>query len=136
MLGQLFFLVLLGATCAGGQNPQATIQVDPSAITGKISPYFFGQFIEHEHNTIQGGLWAELLRDRKFEQGDVDGDGVSNGWVPEERVEDRYWELKNGRGPNSRYFIDREEPYGGPACQGIELSGPSIHHAGIYQIGL
>src|SRR5712692_7760679 len=102
--GQLFLFALLGAACASGQNSRATIEVDPAVITGKISPYFFGQFIEHEHNTIQGGLWAELLRDRKFEQGDLDGDGVSNGWVPEERVEDRYWELKNGRGPNVRYF--------------------------------
>ncbi len=125
---------LLGA--ARAQNPSATIQVDPAAVTGHISPYFFGQFIEHEHNTIQGGLWAELLRDRKFEQGDVDGDGVSNGWVPDERVQDRYWELQNGRGPNVRYFIDREERYGGAASQGIELTEPGIHHAGVYQIGL
>jgi hypothetical protein len=61
---------------------------------------FFGQFIEHEHNTIQGGLWAELLRDRKFEEGDADGDGVSNGWVPQERILDQYWQLSNGRGSN------------------------------------
>ena len=65
----------------------ATIDVDTNRITGKVSPYVFGQNIEHEHGTISGGeqnqddahgmhsggLWAEMLRDRKFEEGDNDG---------------------------------------------------------------
>src|SRR5260370_31416069 len=107
--GQLFLLAVFGTACARGQNPQATIEVDPAAVTGHISPYFFGQFIEHEHNTIQGGLWAELLRDRKFEQGDGDGDGVSNGWVPDEPVHDAYWTLQNHRGPTVPCLIDLHE---------------------------
>jgi len=114
----------------------ATIEVDPQIVTGRVSPYFFGQFIEHEHNTIQGGLWAELLHDRKFEQGDDDGDGVSNGWVPEERIQDRYWEIQYGAGVNARYFIDHQDYYGGGASQAIELHGPGSHHASVYQIGL
>ncbi|MFM7321652.1 MAG: hypothetical protein ACKO5K_09035, partial [Armatimonadota bacterium] len=44
--------------------PQATIggplQVDP------ISPYIYSQFIEHLGRCIQGGIWAEMLEDRKF----------------------------------------------------------------------
>lgn len=31
-----------------------------------ISKYIYGQFIEHMGRAIQGGLWAELLDDRKF----------------------------------------------------------------------
>ena len=118
------------------QSSAAHIEVDAQDITGSISPYFFGQFIEHEHNTIQGGLWAELLRDRKFEEGDADGDGVSNGWVPEERIQDRYWELNHGKGPDVRYFLDRKQYYGGGESQAVELRGPGSHKKSIYQIGL
>jgi len=140
-LALLIFGVLLTiAGCKSNTTPgdlnAANIEVDAQNITGSISPYFFGQFIEHEHNTIQGGLWAELLRDRKFEEGDADGDGVSNGWVPEERIQDRYWELKNGTGPNVHYFLDHKQYYGGGASQAIELVGPGSHNKSIYQIGL
>jgi alpha-N-arabinofuranosidase len=31
-----------------------------------ISPYIYGQFIEHLGRCIYGGLWAEMLEDRKF----------------------------------------------------------------------
>jgi alpha-L-arabinofuranosidase len=114
----------------------AQIEVDAKDITGSISPYFFGQFIDHEHNTILGGLWAELLRDRKFEEGDADGDGVSNGWVPQERILDQYWQLSNGRGQNVRYFLDHTQYYGGGESQGIALHGPGSQKKSIYQIGL
>ena len=50
--------------------------------------------MEHEHNTIDNGLLAELLQDRKFDEGDRDGNGVSAGWLPEERIQNRYWELR------------------------------------------
>ncbi len=31
-----------------------------------ISPYIYGQFIEHLGRCIYGGIWAEMLEDRKF----------------------------------------------------------------------
>lgn len=132
--GLVLYLALIPCLTAQAGH-QATIVTDASRMAGVVHPFIFGQFIEHEYNTIEGGLWAEMLHDRKFEQGDKDRDGVSDGWVPEERITNRYWELVNGRGPSVRYFIDRQEFYGGGASQGIELSG-SGHHAGIYQIRL
>ena len=126
----------------------ASIAVDAAKSTGKVSPYLFGQNIEHEHGTISGGeqnlgnahglhsggLWAEMLRDRKFEEGDLDGNGVASAWVPEERITNHYWELIEGRGKNDRYWLDHQEYYGGGASQAIEVYGSS--HASIYQIGL
>ncbi|MGA2074757.1 MAG: alpha-L-arabinofuranosidase C-terminal domain-containing protein [Terriglobia bacterium] len=77
-----------------------------------------------------------MLRDRKFEQGDVDKDGVADDWVPEEFVTDNYWELTNGRSATHRYFIDQGEFYGGGASQAIELYGPGPTHTSIFQTGL
>ena len=40
-----------------------------------ISPYIYGQFIEHLGRCIYGGIWAEMLEDRKFYfPGPADGD--------------------------------------------------------------
>ena len=40
--------------------------VDASAVGTGISPWIYGQFIEHLGRCIYGGLWAEMLEDRKF----------------------------------------------------------------------
>ena len=127
----------LGAPKAiAAQAGHAAIAIDARQVTGRVSPLLFGHFIEHEHNTIQDGLWAELLHDRKFEQGDKNHDGVSDGWEPEARIADRYWQLVEGQGPNVRYFVDRQEYYGGGASQAIELYGSDSNQASVYQIGL
>ncbi|HUJ21408.1 MAG TPA: hypothetical protein VLX58_07810, partial [Bryobacteraceae bacterium] len=144
-------VVLAGAVRKpSAKQDSATIEVDVSKPVGTISKYLFGQNVEHEHGAISGGeqnmilehgfhtggLWAEMLRDRKFEEGDLNGDGVADGWVPEERVANRYEELVDGRGPNCRYRIDHAEYYGGGASQAMEVYGDSSSHASIYQVGL
>jgi alpha-N-arabinofuranosidase len=45
-------------------KPQATI--DAGALRTPISKYVYGQFIEHLGRCIYGGIWAEMLEDRKF----------------------------------------------------------------------
>lgn len=138
------------ASAKAAPNDVASIEVEAARVTGTVSPYIFGQNIEHEHGTISGGeqnlgnahglhsggLWAEMLRDRKFEEGDLNGDGVANAWVPEERITNHYWELVGGRGRKDRYWIDHQEYYGGGASQAIELQEDGPNHASIYQIGL
>lgn len=48
--------------------PAASIEVKVNAAkTGApINPYIYGQFIEHLGRCIYGGIWAEMLEDRKF----------------------------------------------------------------------
>jgi alpha-N-arabinofuranosidase len=43
-----------------------TLSVDTARTREPISPYVYGQFIEHLGRCIYGGLWAEMLEDRKF----------------------------------------------------------------------
>jgi len=45
-------------------NPTAVI--DGSKTFEPISPYIYSQFIEHMGRCIYGGIWAEMLEDRKF----------------------------------------------------------------------
>lgn len=43
-----------------------TLVLDPAAAGPEISPRIYGQFIEHLDRCIYGGVWAEMLGDRKF----------------------------------------------------------------------
>ncbi len=43
-----------------------SIIVDTEETGAPISKYIYGQFIEHLGRCIYGGIWAEMIRDRKF----------------------------------------------------------------------
>jgi alpha-N-arabinofuranosidase len=48
----------------GGEPIQVTI--DATRPGAPINPFIYGQFIEHLGRCIYGGIWAEMLEDRKF----------------------------------------------------------------------
>lgn len=45
-------------------NPSVTVNLSERG--PEMSEYIYGQFIEHMGNSIYGGIWAEMLQDRKF----------------------------------------------------------------------
>jgi alpha-N-arabinofuranosidase len=59
-------LVPLVTTSAPAEPLETSLTVDATATREPISPYVYGQFIEHLGRCIYGGLWAEMLEDRKF----------------------------------------------------------------------
>src|SRR5688572_29533795 len=69
----------------------ASIVIDARKTENAISPLLYGQFIEFMYEGIKGGLHAELIRDRDFEQ------------PPNSLGLPRYWE---------RYPDDRNDDYG------------------------
>jgi len=44
----------------------AKLQLDTAKTGASINPFIYGQFIEHLGRCIYGGIWAEMLEDRKF----------------------------------------------------------------------
>jgi len=48
------------------QSLEPKVSIDLEAQKEPMSPYIYGQFIEHMGKSIYGGLWAEMLTDRKF----------------------------------------------------------------------
>lgn len=42
------------------------VSIDASKTGVPINPFIYGQFIEHMGRCIYGGIWAEMLEDRKF----------------------------------------------------------------------
>ena len=63
----LTLCVQAGESNAPAPKPAvADVSVDASKVREPISPYVYGQFIEHLGRCIYGGIWAEMLEDRKF----------------------------------------------------------------------
>jgi alpha-N-arabinofuranosidase len=75
MKGQLPALLTVAAVVSfggrhiGAEPPQAQrgqVTIDAGRTGEPISKYVYGQFIEHLGRCIYGGIWAEMLEDRKF----------------------------------------------------------------------
>jgi len=49
-----------------GEDGKPSIVIDATQKGQPISKYIYGQFIEHLGRCIYGGIWAEMLEDRKF----------------------------------------------------------------------
>jgi alpha-N-arabinofuranosidase len=63
ILGAILAIPLFGASAWGST---VDIEIDTTKASEPISPYIYGQFIEHLGRCIYDGLWAEMLEDRKF----------------------------------------------------------------------
>ncbi len=48
------------------KTTKLSVTIDASKTGEPISKYIYGQFIEHLGRCIYGGIWAEMLEDRKF----------------------------------------------------------------------
>jgi alpha-L-arabinofuranosidase len=46
--------------------PAPSISIDAGKVGAPINKFIYGQFIEHMGRCIYGGIWAEMLEDRKF----------------------------------------------------------------------
>lgn len=63
-------VVVATAAFSRAQTPPATqtvtATVDAAKLGAPISPYLYGQFVEHAGNMVYRSMWSELLDDRKF----------------------------------------------------------------------
>ena len=70
-LPTLFCAILSASIASPAQDQPAAIEptiitIDASQTGPAINPHIYGQFIEHLGRSIYGGIWAEMLEDRKF----------------------------------------------------------------------
>ena len=63
-VGGALTAVVVSVACLRASNVE--LSVDPARTGPAISPYIYGQFIEHLGRCIHDGVWAEKLIDRKF----------------------------------------------------------------------
>lgn len=61
-------LALLICSLTAASSQTATLKIDANKIENAISPLLYGQFAEFMYQDIKGGLFAELIRDRGFDE--------------------------------------------------------------------
>lgn len=68
---------------------RASISIDARKVENRISPLLYGQFLEFMYEGIKGGLHAELIRNRSFEE-PANVIGLSRNWerYPDDRNDD------------------------------------------------
>jgi alpha-N-arabinofuranosidase len=85
-LSCLCITLLLASTVA---SQTASITIDTRKVENRISPLLYGQFMEFMFEGIKGGLHAELIRNRSFEES-PNIIGLSREWdrYPDDRNDD------------------------------------------------
>jgi len=99
-------------------KPEITISTGEGAEGAPISKYIYGQFIEHLGRCIYGGIWAEMLEDRKFYY------PVGHGESPWTAI-----------GPEGTVTMNETDPFVGAHTPEITL-GAGTQSAGLVQGGL
>jgi len=84
----LVMAVIAQPHLAAGQT-KASITIDARKVENRISPLLYGQFLEFMYEGIKGGLYAELIRNRSFEE-PANVIGLSRNWerYPDDRNDD------------------------------------------------
>jgi alpha-L-arabinofuranosidase len=82
-------LVACAPFLVGAAPDEARIVVDAAKVEGRIEERLYGHFIEYMYEGVKGGLSAELLRDRGFEE-TPNAIGLSRYWerYPDDRNDD------------------------------------------------
>ncbi len=89
----LCVLCILTIFCAQNVPAQtrqtASITIDAGKVENRISPLLYGQFLEFMFEGVKGGLQAELIRNRSFEE-QPNAIGLSRNWerYPDDRNDD------------------------------------------------
>lgn len=115
------------------------IEIDTGKTREPISKYIYGQFIEHLGRCIYGGIWAEMLEDRKFYY------PIKDDYNPWGTDKDPQWNAGEYKylkaspwkviGPAGTVTMDTNDPYVGKHTPVIHWAGDG-NEAGISQEGL
>ena len=89
LLGCVLILAAQLTHAAAQSTQTASINIDASKVENRISPLLYGQFMEFMFEGVKGGLHAELIRNRSFEEV-ANVIGLSRNWerYPDDRNDD------------------------------------------------
>ncbi len=107
---------------------QGEITVSTSEKIGEINPNIYGLFLADCYHEFNGGMWAEMLRSRKFAEDDREDDENGYGVV-------KYW-FAIGRNEKTHFAHDSTVYYCGARSQKILNENGPEHKIGIGQKGL
>jgi len=135
-VGLLTIAILAGISRRAVADRAPGVTIEAGQTGEPISKYIYGQFIEHQGRCIYGGIWAEMIEDRKFyhpigvdypmgviSQGGMDGLATGEARSP--------WKPT---GLRQSVVMARENSYVGEHTPQVKLAGQTPH--GITQANL
>jgi len=133
-----FLLTALVTAGSGAQTPGApeqriAVTVDAGKTRAPISPYLYGQFIEHIGDLVNRSVWAEMLDDRKFYYA-INSEPAPPSATPPGPFRTRKPNRWRPVGPDLAVVMDRDHPYVGEHTPLVKLAGNEPR--GIQQGGL
>jgi alpha-N-arabinofuranosidase len=120
---------------AAQTSQRASISIDARKVENHISPLLYGQFLEFMYEGIKGGLHAELIRNRSFEE-PANVTGLSRNWerYPDDRNDDYalsfHWDDQVAYPPEQQIKIDKEAK---EHSLRVEAGDGVIERHGVYQ---
>src|SRR5437016_516924 len=110
----LRFVLALGVAATHASGPALTI--DTASPSGKVSPLFYGLMTEEINHAYDGGLYAELVRNRAF---------LDDAATP------AHWSLVQADGSIATMALDPKEPLNATIRTSLRLTvrQASIGHA-------
>ena len=131
--------VLLTAQIAFAQAArEASITIDARKVENRLSPLLYGQFLEFMYEGVKGGLHAELLRNRSFEE-PPNSIGLSRHWerYPDDRNDDYglafLWDEASAYPPRRKNDIDTGERRAREHSLRVDAGDGVIPRHGFYQ---
>lgn len=130
--------LMLPLRMAFAQSAAASIKIDAGRVESRISPLLYGQFMEFMFEGVKGGLHAELLRDRSFEQA-PNAIGLPRYWerYPDDRNDDYAlsfaWDEKVAYPPTQSVKVETNEKDSPEHSLRVEAGNGVIPRHGLYQ---
>jgi alpha-N-arabinofuranosidase len=114
-------VVVVSATVPRVAAP--TITIDASAPAGKVSPLLYGLMTEEINHSYDGGLYAELIRNRAF---------------LDDPASPAHWSAVNGTGAAAAIALDTNQPFNATIATSLRVEvtqASSGHAAGVANEG-
>jgi len=138
-LPEVFIILLTSTLISCNSKEYDEVSIDLSITGQPIEKYIYGQFIEHLGRCIYGGIWSEMVEDRKFYY------PVKENFNPYGTASDEFWgtgpySYMNASpwqiiGPGEQVQMEREKPYTGEQSVKVHAPGDGSP-AGLRQYGL
>ena len=128
-------LILAAALLAAGAPPdEARIVVDTAQVEGAIDARLYGQFVEFMFEGVKGGLSAELLRNRGFEEA-ANAIGLSRSWerYPDDRNDDYGLSFRWDDSVAYPVLLDFFEEKPVQHALRVDVGGGVVERHGVYQ---
>ena len=119
-------------------NQTATITIDTRKVENRISPLLYGQFLEFMFEGMKGGLHAELIRNRSFEEA-PNVIGLPRDWdrYPDDRNDDYaltfLWDESVAYPEQRQLKIDTGEHEAKEHSVRVDARDAAIQRHGFYQ---